>query len=335
MWHEVDDLVGCGVSGLGIPRVRTTVVRGSGAQVPVERSSILEDNPELSKRKMQEQVSRLQAAADEVFKAPRQRLSQAVGKLVCARLCPFPHPHPHQGRLASQGKGLSGDQASFTSLRVCMCYRDRISLQGSTPGEEACVSGGPGVVVSIVTTDDCPGKEGEVVWVMAVATGDTERSDRQGGKEGSSARPVFVAGVSIPKGLTVRQVAFYGTVPGVPTQNKAQLAIILQSSGQQTDGSGSVHAVHMVEYEELPFLRVGSLLGFQGGMRAEGGSHKVSFEGIVDAARMKGAEIQPLGDLGCRSRELPGGLEDVAVALSGARGTACVVSASRLLVLDI
>ena len=137
--------------------------------------------------------------------------------------------------------------------------------------------------------------------------------------------------VRSPPGFQVRQVAFYGSVPGVPTQNERRLAIVLEPIGDNDRPT----ALHLLALDDLNFTAVGSLASFhdQGlaspARKARGGG---GLRDVMATARAQGVEVQLLSELSSRSRELPEHIKGVTMALSGARGMACAVSSSKHLV---
>lgn len=181
-------------------------------------------------------------------------------------------------------------------------------------------------MVTVAPDNGRGGKGLDVVWItivpMAIPT--VERGGVAGGTQDS----VRVTGVRCPLGFQVRQVAFYGSVPGVPTQNEERLAIVLEPVADRDQPT----ALHLLDLDELIFTSVGPLASFeeQGlaspARKARGGG---GWKDVVGAARGQGAEAPFLVELSSRSRELPPHVKGVAMALSGARGIACAVSLSK------
>lgn len=181
-------------------------------------------------------------------------------------------------------------------------------------------------MVTVAPDNGRGGKGLDVVWITIVprAIPAVERGGVAGGTQDS----VRVTGVRCPLGFQVRQVAFYGSVPGVPSQNEERLAIVLEPIADRDQPT----ALHLLDLDELSFTRVGPLASFEDqGLasparktRGGGGS-----KDVVGAARGQGAEAPSLVELSSRSRELPTHVKGVAMALSGARGIACAVSLSK------
>lgn len=284
-------------------------------------------------------MQRLQASVAEVFKAPRNRLSLAVANVACARLCPSSEggaaDNIRTRAAARAAAAASGGAPPLVSMRACMCFQDK--LPAGCVGKSARIPRDPdgGIVVATVAPDNTRGGKGlDVVWVTVLpkATPSYDRCDITSGDRGDSIR---VAGVRSPPGFQVRQVAFYGSVPGVPTQNEGRLAIVLEPvAGEQAT------ALHLLNLDELRFTKVGSLASFEDkGLasparksRGGGGGPK----DMVGTARAQGADAPFLSEMNSRSRELPAHAKGVAVALSGARGIACAVSSSKhLIVFDL
>ena len=190
-------------------------------------------------------------------------------------------------------------------------------------------------MVATVAPDNSRGGKGlDVVWVTVLpkVTQKSERCDVASSDRGGSIR---ITGVRSPPGFQVRQVAFYGSVPGVPTQNESRLAIVLEPVADRDQAT----ALYLLNLDELSFTKVGSLASFdhQGlaspARKSRGGGGP---KDMVGAARAQGADTPSLSELSSRSRELPAHAKGVAVALSGARGIACAVSASKhLIVFDL
>lgn len=210
-------------------------------------------------------------------------------------------------------------------------------------GSEESVVGGEigGLVVAAVAPDTSRGGKGlDVVWVIVTPApiptssgGSGSDSPPSSGDSCSQSSEVSVVGVRSPPGSQVRQVAFYGSVPGVPSQNEKRLAVVLESMGGDDDRPT---ALHLLALDDLTFTAVSGLASFdhQGlvssARKARGGGGGV--RDIVGAARAQGVEVRLLSELSSRSRELPEHIKGVTMALSGARGMACAVSTSKHLV---
>lgn len=273
----------------------------------------------------------------EVFKAPRNRLSRAVANVTCARLCPSSEGGAadlmRTRAAARAAAAASGGAPPLVSMRACMCFQDKLPT-GCVDGSARDPRDNGGIVVATVAPDNSRGGKGlDVVWVTVLpkATPTFERCDVASGHRDS----IRVAGIRSPLGFQVRQVAFYGSVPGVPTQNEGRLAIVLEPVADRDQAT----ALHLLDLDELSFTKVGSLASFgdQGlaspARKSRGGGGP---KDMVGAARGQGVDAPFLSELNSRSRELPAHAKGVAVALSGARGIACTVSSSKhLIVFDL
>lgn len=274
----------------------------------------------------------------EVFKAPRNRLSRAVANVTCARLCPSSEGGAadlmRTRAAARAAAAASGGAPPLVSMRACMCFQDKLPA-GCVDRSVRDPTDNGGIVVATVAPDNSRGGKGlDVVWVTILPNTcpSFERCDVASGDLGDSIR---VTGVRSPPGFQVRQVAFYGSVPGVPTQNEGRLAIVLEPIADRDQAT----ALHLLNMDELNFMKVGSLASFgEQGLasptrKSRGGGGP---KDMVGAARAQGADAPFLSDLNSRSRELPAHAKGVAVALSGARGIACAVSSSKhLIVFDL
>lgn len=271
----------------------------------------------------------------EVFKAPRNRLSRAVAHVACARLCPSSEGGAadliRTRAAARAAAAASGGAPPLVSMRACMSFQDKLPA-GCVDGSARDGRDNGGIVVATVAPDNSRGGKGlHVVWVTVVpkAIPSSERSDVARDDRGESVR---ITGVRSPPGFQVRQVAFYGSVPGVPTQNEGRLAIVLEPVADRDQAT----AFHLLNLDELSFTKVGSLASFddQGlaspARKSRGGGGP---RDMIGAARAQGADAPSLLELNSRSRELPAHAKGVAVALSGARGIACAVSSSKHLII--
>lgn len=283
-------------------------------------------------------MQRLEASVAEVFKAPRNRLSRAVANVTCARLCPSSEGGAadlmRTRAAARAAAAASGGAPPLVSMRACMCFQDKLPA-GCVDGSAPDPRDNGGIVVATVAPDNSRGRKGlDVVWVTVLpkVTPSSERHDAASGDRGDSIR---ITGVRSPPGFQVRQVAFYGSVPGVPTQNEGRLAIVLEPVADRAHAT----TLHLLNLDELSFTKVGSLASFEDqglaspARKSRGG---VGSKDMVGAARAQGADAPSLSELNSRSRELPAHAKGVAVALSGARGIACAVSSSKhLIVFDL
>lgn len=266
-----------------------------------------------------------------VFKAPRNRLSRAVANVTSARLCPSSEgvaADLMRTRAAARAAAAaSGGALPLVSMRACMCFQDKLPA-GCVDGSVRDPTDTGGIVVATVAPDNSRGGKGldvVLITVLPTATPSVERCDVPSGDRADSIR---ATGVRSPPGFQVRQVAFYGRVPGVPTQNEGRLALVLEPVVDREHAT----ALHLLNLDELSFTKVGSLAYFeeQGlaspARKSRGG---VGPKDMVGAARAQGAGAPILSDLNSRSRDLPAHAKGVAVALSGARGIACAVSSSK------
>eukprot|EP00903_Cladosiphon_okamuranus_P017455 g16077.t1 len=330
--------------GTSVPGLTADETPGSSAQVPSagqgvpstapnrkDRFIVLDEDPVLASRSLQAQVQRLESAVTEVFKAPRNRLSRAVANVTCARLCPSSEGGAadliRTRAAARAAAAASGGAPPLVSMRACMCFQDKLPA-GCVDGSARDAGDNGGVVVATVAPDNSRGGKGlDVVWVTVLpkATPSTERCNVASGGIGE---PIRVTGVRSPPGFQVRQVAFYGSVPGVPTQNEARLALVLEPVAERDQAT----ALHLLNLDDLSFTEVGSLASFEDQGLASPARKSRGVGGprdMVGAARSQGADTPSLLELNSRSRELPAHAKGVAVALSGARGIACAVSSSK------
>lgn len=181
------------------------------------------------------------------------------------------------------------------------------------------------------------GKGVDVVWIVVIPSKLPDRASPDAGKvDGTidSRDSVRVTGVRSPPGFHVRQVAFYGSVPGVPTQNDGRLAVLLEPVGDRDRAS----SLYLLDLDDLTFTALDRLSSFDDGgvvsptRKARSGGSK----DVVGSARTQGVDTPLLSELSSRSRELPGHVKGVVMALSGARGMACAVSMSKhLMVFDL
>lgn len=297
-------------------------------------------NSDLVAITMHLQVRCLETSVTEVFKAPRNMLSRAVTNVACARLCPSSEGGAadliRTRAAARAAAAASGGAPRLVSMRACMSFQDEIPA-GCLDGRERDRTNNGGIVVATVAPDNSRGGKGlDVVWITVlpnvIPSSERERDHVAGGDRNS----IRITGVRSPPGFQVRQVAFYGSVPGVPTQNEGRLAIVLEPVADRDQPT----ALHLLDLETLAFTKVGPLASFdsnQGlaspGRKTRGGG---ASRDVVGAARAQGAEAPFLSELSSRSRELPAHVKGVAVALSGARGIACAVSSSKhLIVFDL
>lgn len=283
------------------------------------------------------QVQHLEVSLAEVFKTPRTRISRAVANVTCARLCPSSEGGAadliRTRAAARAAAAAAGGAPPLLSMRTCMCFQDKLPA-GCLGGSEQDRTDNGGTVVVTVAPDNSRGGKGlDVVWITVVpmVIPGVERSGAAGGTQDS----VRVTGVRSSPGFQVRQVAFYGSVPGVPTQNEERLAIVLEQVADRDQPT----ALHLLDLDDLSFTSVGPLASFDDlglaspARKVRGGG---GWKDVVGAARGQGAEAPFLVDLSSRSRELPAHVKGVAVALSGARGIACAMSLSKhLIVFDL
>lgn len=282
----------------------------------------------------------------EAFGAPRNSLSRAVGRLSCAKICASSEGGAvdlvrTRAAAKAAAAAAAGGASSLLPMRCCMCSRDKLPVGCIGESEQEKTQGG-GIIVAAVAQDNFRGGKGsDVVWIIVVPTPVRHLPSAAGGGERQEDGPddsrtweVRATGVRAPPGFQVRQVAFYGSVPGVPTQNEGRLAVVLESIGDRDQAS----TLHLLSLDDLSFSDVGSLASFDDeGLlsptrKARGGGSKY----VVGAARGRGVEASPLSELSSRSRELPKHVKGVTVALSGARGMACAVSSSKhLIVFDL
>lgn len=287
-------------------------------------------------------MRRLEASVGEVFKAPRNRLSRTVGKVTCTRLCASSERSAAdlvRTRAAAKAAAAAaaGSASPLVPMRACMSYQDKLPARCVDASGRECGDAG-GIVVAAVARDNSRGGKGlDVVWIIVVpAAIPTRMPSVEEGDTGDGGRGlVQVTGVRPPPGFYVRQVAFYGSVPGVQTQNEGRLAIVLEPIGERDRAAG----LHLIALDDLNFTAVGTLASFgdQGVLsparKAKGGA---GTKEVVGTARAEGAEALLLAEMSGRSRELPQHIHGVAVALSGARGMACAVSSSKhLIVFDL
>lgn len=279
-------------------------------------------------------MQRLQASVGEVFKAPRNTLSRAVGNVTCARICASSEGGADLVRTRAAAKAAAAAAAGvappLVPMRACVCFQDKLPT-GCMGGSEREREDIGGVVVAAVAPDNTrAGKGLDVVWVIIVPTAvPTSMASVAGdGGAGGGRESVRVTGVRSPPGFHVRQVAFYGSVPGVTTQIEGRLAVVLEPLGDRDRAS----TLHLLALDDLSFTAVGSLSSFDDegvispARRARGGG---GLKDIVGTARGQDVETPLLSELSSRWRELPEHVKGVTVALSGARGMACAVSLSR------
>lgn len=279
----------------------------------------------------------------EVFNGapPRRRLSRVVGNVTFTRLC----AHSAGGgkdlvrtraatKAAAAARAASSEMPPLVSMRACTCFQDKLPA-GCSGGDSG------GFVVAAVAPDNRRNAGLDVVWivVLPIASGPSSKTssgsdDSQESDDYSKGNPVQVTGIRSPIGFQVRQVAFYGSVPGVPTQNEERLAVILEPIGDRDRAS----SLHLIALDDLSFTPVGTLSSFDDGAevspvrKARVGAVK----DIAGAARSQNVSIPLLSELISRSREFPEHVKGVTVALSGARGMACAVSSSKqLFVFDL
>lgn len=283
------------------------------------------------------QVQHLEVSLAEVFKTPRRRLSRAVANVTCARLCPSSEGGAgdliRTRAAARAAAAAAGGAPPLLSMRACMCFQDKLPV-GCIGGSEQDRRDKGGTVVVTVAPDNSRGGKGlDVVWITVVPTAipSVERGDVADDTQDS----VRVAGVRSPLGFQVRQVAFYSSVPGVPTQNEERLAIVLEPVVDRDQPT----ALHLLNLDNLIFTSVGPLASFEDqgltspARKARGGGGS---KDVVGAARGRGADAPFVVELNSRSRELPVHVKGVVIALSGARGIACAVSSSKhLIVFDL
>lgn len=290
------------------------------------------------------QVQRLKGSISEVFKAPRDKLSRAVENITCARLCVSSEGTAGdlvRTRAAAKAAAAAaaGGATPLVPIRTCMFFQDNLPSGCLDQDARTFRNSGGGIVVAAVAPDNARGGKGlDVVWVIVVPTAipasasSIEEDDTATGGERSSVR---VTGVRSPPGYQVRQVAFYGSVPGVSTHNEGRLAIVLEPMGDRNRAC----VLHLLTLDDLSFTAVGPLTSFdyEGVMSP---SHKIRGgigpKDVVGTARGEGLEPPLLSELSSRSRELPEHVKGVTVALSGARGIACAISSSKnLIVFDL
>lgn len=290
-------------------------------------------------------VQRLQASVAEVFRAPRNRISRAVGKLTCAKICPSLEGgaiDPVRTRAAARAAAAAaGSVPPLVPMRSCICFQDTLPA-GCVHMDQGEWGAGGGIVAATVAPDTSrSGKGADIVWVVVVpmltgklATLAAANECQDGAAEGTSRVSTQIAGVKSPPNFHVRQVAFYGSVPGVPTQNERRLAVVLESAGNGDEAS----VLHLLALDDLIFSEVGLLAAFNtDGLLSPG--RKVRGSGskdVIGVARGQGVDTPLITDVTTRSRVLPEQMKEVTVALSGARGIACAVSTSkRLIVFDL
>eukprot|EP00752_Nemacystus_decipiens_P013482 g11941.t1 len=343
---RVETMIGTSVPGLAADKTEENPAQGPPAAQGVRSSSpirkdrfiVLAEDPALSSRSLRAQVQLLEASVAKVFKAPRNRLSRAVANVTCARICPSSEGGAadlmRTRAAARAAAAASGGAPPLVSMRACMCFQDKLPV-GCSDGSAQGEGDNGGIVVATVAPDNSRGGKGlDVVWVTVLpkAPPQFERCYVTSGDRGDS---ILVTGVRSPPGFQVRQVAFYGSVPGVPTQNEGRLAIVLEPLADRDQAT----VLHLLNLDELSFTKVGSLATFEGRGLASpvrksrgGGGPK----DVVGAARAQGADAPSLSELNSRSRELPTHAKGMSVALSGARGIACAVSSSKhLIVFDL
>lgn len=225
---------------------------------------------------------------------------------------------------------------ALVPMRACMCFQDKLPAGCCNVDQEEW-GGCGGIVTAAVASDNSrSGKGADVVWIVVVPTVRGSKSDSadpsecEGGVIDGIHTPVQVTGVRAPPGYHVRQVAFYGSVPGVPTQNEARLALVLEPVGEK----GQSSELHMLNLDYLSFSQIATLVSLDDeslSRRTASGSRDV-----VAEARAQGVETPLLSELSIRSRSLPEHVKGVTVALSGARGMACAVSTSKhIMVFDL
>lgn len=286
------------------------------------------------------QVQRLEASVAEVFKVPTNSLTSAVANISRARLCVSSEGSASEivrtraAAKAAAKAAAEGGAPPLVPMRTCMCFEDKLPvgcMDASNPGRGSI----GGIVVAVVAPDNGRGGKGlDVVWIIVTPASiptpmlsSTSSCSSDSGSQGS----VRVVGVRSPPGSQVRQVAFYGSVPGIPTQNERRLAVVLEAIGDNDRAT----ALHLLALDDLRFTTVGSLSSFHDrglaspARKARGGG---GLRDVMATARAQGAEIQLLSELGSQSRELPEHIKGVTMALSGARGVACAVSSSKHLV---
>ncbi|CAM9112102.1 unnamed protein product [Ectocarpus sp. 12 AP-2014] len=341
---RVESMIGTRVPGLAVDENQVESLEGPpAARGPLtgpnqkNRFIVLPEDPLLASRTLQGQVQRLWASVGEVFQAPRNRLSRAVANVTCARLCPSSEGGAgdliRTRAAARAAAAASGGAPPLVSMRACMGFHDKLPAGCVDVGERDRRESGGVVAVTVVPDNTRGGKGLDVVWVTVVPT---PLPSLEGSNVAVAPRDsMWVTGVRSPPGFQVRQVAFYGSVPGVPTQNEGRLAIVLEPLADRHQAT----ALHLLDLHELDFTKVGSLASFDDhGLasparkaRGSGGS-----KDVIGVARGQGVDTPHLTELSSRSRELPGYIKGVAVALSGARGTACAVSSSKhLIVFDL
>lgn len=260
-------------------------------------------------------------------------LSGAVANVTCARLCPSSEGGAadlvRTRAAARAAAAASGGAPRLVSMRACMSFQDEVPAGCLDESERDRANSG-GIVVATVAPDNSRGGKGlDVVWITVLPKM-IPSSDRNNGERDS----IRVTGVKSPLGFQVRQVAFYGSVPGVPTQNEGRLAIVLEPVADRDQPT----ALHLLDLDALVFTKVGPLASFDSnqGLASPGRKTRSVSKDVVGAARAQGAEAPFLSELDSRSRELPAHVKGVAVALSGARGIACAVSSSKhLMVFDL
>lgn len=299
-------------------------------------------------------VQRLQTSVAEVFRAPRSRLTRAVGKPKCARICSVSEgsaSDPVRTRAATRAAAAAAvDPSPLVSMRTCMAFQEKLPV--SLAGIERSRWGDfGGIAAATVSPDGRNSKEADVVWVlllpMPVTSASTPEENEEDDASGVDRMPVYVTGIRSPPGFRVRQVAFYGSVPGVPTQNEVKLAILLEPVGDAGDESS---VLHLIALDDLTFSEVGPLSIFNSDHSgtsarkgkgpaagaAAGGGGGGGLRDVASVARARGVDTPLLSDLSSRSRAMPKHVKGVTVALSGARGMACAVSTSKhLTVFDL
>lgn len=283
-------------------------------------------------------MQHLKESITEVFKVPTSRLSRVVGNVTFTRLC----AHSVGGgkdlvrtraatKAAAAARAASSEMPPLVSMRACTCFQDKLPA-GCSGGDSG------GFVVAAVAPDNRRNAGLDVVWIVVVPIASVPSSRASSGSQESDdyskGNPVQVTGIRSPTGFQVRQVAFYGSVPGVPTQNEERLAVILEPIGDRDRAS----SLHLIALDDLSFTPVGNLSSFDDGAevsparKARAGAVK----DIAGAARSQSVSIPLLSELISRSREFPEHVKGVTVALSGARGMACAVSSSKqLFVFDL
>lgn len=300
-------------------------------------------------------VQRLQTSVAEVFRAPRSRLTRAVGKPMCARICSVSEgsaSDPVRTRAATKAAAAAAvDPSPLVSMRACMAFQEKLPV--SLAGIERSRWGDFGGIAAAMVSPDGGrnSKEADVVWVLLLPVPVTRAStpEGKGENEGSGVdrMPVYVTGIRSPPGFRVRQVAFYGSVPGVPTPNEVRLAILLEPVGDAGDESS---VLYLLALDDLNFSEVGPLSVFNSDRSwtsprtgrgtaagaAAGAAGGGGLRDVANVARARGVDTPLLTDLSSRSRAMPRHVKGMIVALSGARGMACAVSASKhLMVFDL